>query len=203
MITAERTSAGVAQVSLRVSLRNWALIALILYVVSGVAFAGFSAVGGIWFTISDAVGLLLAISLMVLVIKFDDLFRPLVGMISRTARWIGVVAMGLGIAGSIVLLSSQTGHEFVPAEGGLGVQFFGWGLFGVWFLMIAAMADRSGAFSRRWIWAARVAGAGSVIAMLATIPLGPESPAVSLGFTVSFVAIILWVIWTRRELASE
>lgn len=200
MTTADRALSTSVPATVRDSIRTWALTALILYLISGVAFAGFSAAGGIWFTISDAVGLLLAVALMVLVVRFDDLFRPSMGSMSRTARWIGVIAMGLGIAGSIVLLTSEVSHEFVPAGGGLGMQFVGWGLLGVWFLMIAAMGMRTGLFSSRWAWAARVAGVGSVVAMVATIPLGPDSPAVSIGFTVTFVAIVLWVIWTRKEL---
>jgi hypothetical protein len=57
-------------------------------------------------------------------------------------------------------------------------------------------------FSRRWKWAAYVAGAGSVVAMAATLPLGADSIAVSLGFTLTFIAIIFWVVWTRRELKA-
>ena len=76
------TAEGVAPVSAVAgetseSIRTWALVALALYLVNGVAFAGFSAVGGIWYTISDAVGLLLGISIMVLVVRFDDLFRAM------------------------------------------------------------------------------------------------------------------------------
>lgn len=202
MTTAEYTSPATAALSVRESIRNWALIALILYVANGIAFAGFSAVGGIWFTISDAFGLLLAVALLILVIRFDDLLRPLVGSLSRNARWIGVIAMGLGIAGSVVLVSSQVGHEFLPAGGGLGMQFLGWGLLGVWFLMVGLMGQRTELFSRRWVWAAYIAGGGSVLAMLGSIPLGPDSIAVSLGFTVTFIAIVLWVIWTRKELCA-
>lgn len=186
----------------RESIRTWALVSLILYLISGVAFAGFTASGGIWYAISDAVGLLLAIALLMVVLHFDVLFRPAMAGLSRTARWIGVFAMGLAAAGSVVLLTSEVSHEFVPGEGGLGMQFVGWGLLGVWFLHIAVMGGRTATFSRRWRWAAYAAGVGSIVAMAATIPLGPESIAVSIGFTVAFVAIVLWVIWTRRELAE-
>lgn len=202
MTTAESTSFTGAELSTRESLRNWTLIALVLYLVNGIAFAGFSAVGGIWFTISDAVGLLLAVALMVVVVRFDDLFRPLVGESSKIGLWIGVTAMSLGVAGSVVLLSSQTGHEFVPSGGGLGMQFVGWGLLGVWFVMIGRMGFQTGLFDRRWSSASYMAGWGSIIAMVATIPLGPESPVVSVGFTLAFIAIVAWVIWTRRQLVD-
>jgi FtsH-binding integral membrane protein len=186
----------------REAIRTWALVSLVLYLMSGVAFAGFTTSGGIWYTISDAVGLLLAVALLLVVLSFDALFRPAMGAMSRTARWIGVFAMGLAAAGSIVLLTSEVSHEFVPGEGGLGMQFVGWGLLGVWFLMIGVMGDRTARFSGRWKWAAYAAGVGSIVAMVATIPLGADSIAVSVGFTVAFVAIVLWVVWTRRELKT-
>lgn len=204
-MTAAEGVAGASgvEIATTASIRTWALVALVLYIVSGVAFAGFTAAGGIWYTISDAVGLLLSVALMVLVLRFDDLFRPLVRSISRTARWTGVVGMALAIAGSIVLLTSDVSHEFIPGEGGLGMQFAGWGLLGVWFVLLGVMASRTGMFSGRWIKAAQVAGWGSVMAMALTLPLGPGSPVVSVGFTVTFIAIVFWVVWTRRELQQR
>jgi hypothetical protein len=80
------------------------------------------------------------------------------------------------------------------------MQFAGWGLLGVWFVLLGVMASRTAMFSSRWIGAAHVAGWGSIVAMGLTLPLGPESPVVSIGFTVTFIAIIFWVVWTRKEL---
>ena len=190
----ESTSAAEAKI------RTWALVALFLYLVSGAAFVGFLSVGGIWATISDSVGLFLAISLMMLVIAFDELLRPITGSVSNVARWIGLVGTGLAAAGSIVLLTSEVSHEFIPGEGGLGMQFVGYGLHGVWFLLLAAMTRKEPMFSARWRLAAFLAGVGSVVAMLATIPLGADSMIVSSGFGLTFIAIIAWVIWTRSEL---
>lgn len=202
MTTAERAvpvPTGTAKT--RESIRTWALVSLILYVISGIAFAGFTAAGGIWYTISDAVGLLLAIALMLVVVHFDALFRPTMGNLSRTARWVGVLAMGVAAAGSVILLTSEVSHEFVPGEGGLGMQFVGWGLLGVWFLLIGVMGARTSMFNGRWRRAAYAAGVGSIVAMAATVPLGADSIAVSVGFTIAFLAIVLWVVWTRKELA--
>ncbi|MGD2044080.1 MAG: hypothetical protein PVJ28_10560 [Acidimicrobiia bacterium] len=184
----------------REAIRTWALVSLVLYLISGVAFAGFTASGGMWYTISDAVGLMLAVALLLVVLHFDALLRPAMGSMSQTARWVGVFAMGLAAAGSLVLLTSEVSHEFVPGEGGLGMQFVGWGLLGVWFLLVGVMGARTAMFSARWKWAAYAAGVGSIVAMAATLPLGPDSIAVSIGFTVAFVAIVLWVVWTRKEL---
>ena len=199
MTTAEGIVAADSQVTVRISIRTWSLVVLVLYLISGAAFAGFTLAGGIWFTISDAVGLFLGTSMLVVVVQYDRLLRPLIGSLSLTARRIGVVGMGIAIAGSIVLLSSQAGHVFVPGGGGLGMQFAGWGLLGIWFLLIGGMILRTQILTHRVAIAAYVAGAGSVLAMIATIPLGSDSPAVSLGFTATFVAIVFWVIWSRQE----
>lgn len=200
MTTAERAAALAETATTKEKIRTWALVSLILYLVSGVAFVGFSTSGGIWYTISDALGLLLGAALMVVVIQFDNLLRPEFGSLSRAARWIGVLGLGLAMAGSIVLLTSEVSHEFIPGEGGLGMQFVGYGIHGVWFLMLAGMGVRTGWFSRRWIWAGRAAGAGSVLAMVLTVPFGPDSYVASTAFAVAFIAIVLWVVWTRQEL---
>ena len=202
MTAAEHTPAVVVDTSLSERIRTWALVALVLYVINMALFVAFSIAGGIWFTVSDVFGLLLALNLMILVLRFDDLFRPTIGNASRTARWIGIAGMGIAMAGSIVLLSSQAGHDFVPGGGGLGMQFFGWGLLGFWFLMISSFAGRAGLFSGGWAWAARIAGAGSIVAMLLVIPFGPDSIIASSFFGIAFIAIVLWVIWTRRDLMS-
>jgi hypothetical protein len=201
-MTSVDTTIAAVPASVREKIRTWALIALILYVANGAAFAGFSAAGGAWATVSDSVALLLAIALLALVAGFDKLFRPSEALLSRTAYLVGVTSMSLAIVGSIVLLTSPVSHEFVPAEGGLGLQFAGWGLLGVWFLLIGVIGVRTAMFSRRWVWVSYLAGAGSVIAMLATIPLGADSPVVSIGFTIAFLAIVAWVIRTRKELSA-
>ena len=202
MTTAEHTPAIVIDASLSERIRTWALVALVLYVINMALFVAVSTVGGIWFTVSDVFGLLLAVNLMILVMRFDDLFRPGIGNASRTARWIGIVGMGIAIAGSIILLSSQAGHEFVPGGGGLGMQFVGWGLLGVWFLMISSFARRAELFSTSWAWAARIAGASSVAAMLMVIPFGPDSLIAASAFGIAFIAIVFWVVFTRRDLKS-
>lgn len=56
-------------------------------------------------------------------VGFDTVLRPLVGKVSRTAKWVGVTGMVIAGVGAIVLLTSEVSHEFVPAQGGLGMQF--------------------------------------------------------------------------------
>lgn len=42
------------------SMRTWVLVAVVAFLVSLVAYAGFTTTGGTWFTISDAPGVFLA-----------------------------------------------------------------------------------------------------------------------------------------------
>ena len=200
MTTAE-TAIGArdAQHSTIKSIRTWVMVALVAFLLSIVAYAGFMTAGGIWFTISDALGLLLAGSMIPVMVGFDTILRSRHGAISRTAKWIGLTGLVIAGVGSIVLLTSEVSHEFIPAGGGLGMQFVGFGMEGVWFLMIGRMASDGAIFSRKLVWVAYAAGVGFVAGALGA-PLGPGSPIVMGGATVSTVAFITWALLTRREL---
>ncbi len=200
MTTAEGVAHG-ARAGTREQVRTWSLVALVVFVLSLLAYAGFTTVGGIWFTISDALALALAAAMMPVVIGLDTLARPVVGNISRTARWVGLAAMTIVIIGSIVLLTSEVSHEFVPAGGGLGMQFVGFGLEGVWFLMLARVGGRAGLFSRRLTRVTYLVGAGFVVGALGS-PMGPNSPLVMVGMTLAFIGFIAWVVLLRREMAE-
>lgn len=200
MTTAEGIRAGSVAGS-REQIRTWSLIALVVFVLSLVAYVGFTTVGGIWFTISDALALALAAAMIPVVIGFDALTRPIVGDISRMARWVGLAAMTIVIIGSIVLLTSEVSHEFVPAGGGLGMQFVGFGLEGVWFLMLARIGARAGLFSRRLTRVTYLAGAGFVVGALGA-PMGSDSPLVMIGMTLAFIGFIAWVVMLRPEMAE-
>lgn len=201
MTTAQSVTLVEASASTVESIRTWAFAALLAFMASLVAYAGFMTVGGIWFTISDALGLALAGSMIPVMIGFDTLLRPAVGTTSRTAKWIGVTGMVIAGVGSIILLTSEVSHEFVPAGGGLGMQFVGFGLEGVWLLMVGVMVSRTAIMSRRVVWTCYLAGIGFVVGVLGA-PLGPDSALVMSGAILSFVSFVLWVPWVRSELAS-
>lgn len=202
MTAADTTSSAIAtEHSAAETIRTWGIVALVAFLVSLIAYAGFMTAGGVWFTISDASGLLLAGSMIPVMIAFDAPLRYKHGTTSRIARWIGVTGMVVAGVGSIVLLTSEVSHEFVPAGGGLGMQFVGFGLEGVWFLMIGRMASDGAIFSRRFVWAAYAAGVGFVVGALGG-PLGPDNPIVMAAATTSLVAFIVWALLTRRELSS-
>lgn len=184
------------------SVRTWLIVALIAFTLSLVAYGGFMTAGGIWFTISDASGLFLAGSMIPVMVGFDALLRSKHGTTSLIARWIGICGMVVAGVGSVVLLTSEVSHDFVPAGGGLGMQFVGFGLEGLWFLMIGRMASEDATFSRGLVWAAYAAGLGFVVGSLGA-PLGPDSPVVMAGATVSLVAFITWAVLTRREMEAR
>lgn len=200
MTTAEGAARG-AHTGTGDQVRTWSMVALVVFVLSLVAYAGFTTVGGIWFTISDALALALAAAMIPVVIGLDALARPAVGDISRIARWVGLAAMTIVIIGSIVLLTSEVSHEFVPAGGGLGMQFVGFGLEGVWFLMLARIGDRAGLFGRRLTRVTYLVGAGFVVGAVGG-PMGPGSPLVMVGMTLAFIGFIVWVLMVRREMAT-
>jgi hypothetical protein len=200
MTTAEGVAHGV-RAGAREQIRTWSLVALVVFVLSLVAYAGFTTVGGIWFTISDALALGLAAVMMPVMTGLDALLRPVVGNVSRTARWVGLAAMTIVIIGSIVLLTSEVSHEFVPAGGGLGMQFVGFGLEGVWFLLLARIGHRAGLFSRRLTRVTYLVGGGFVVGALGA-PMGPDSPLVMVGMTLAFIGFIAWVVMLRPEMAE-
>lgn len=202
MTTAEASEARrEAGHSVSASIRTWVLVTLVAFLLSLVAYGGFMTAGGIWFTISDALGLALAGSMIPVMIGFDSLLRPAHGDTSRVAKWIGVCGMALAGVGSIVLLTSEVSHEFLPAGGGLGMQFVGFGLEGVWFMMLGYMASRGQVFGKRFVWTAYAAGLGFAVSAFGA-SLGPDSTVVMTGATVSLIAFISWAILTRRELET-
>lgn len=200
MTTAETVAIG-AQAGTREQIRTWGLVTLVIFVLSLVAYVGFTVVGGVWFTISDALALGLAAAMMPVMAGLDTLLRPVVGNNSRTALWVGMAAMTMVIVGSIVLLTSEVSHEFVPAGGGLGMQFVGFGLEGVWFLMLARIGGRAELFSTRLNRVTYVVGVGFVIGAIGS-PIGPDSPLVMVGMTLAFIGFMIWVVMMRRELTE-
>jgi hypothetical protein len=200
MTTAEGTIPTAAAVDkTRETIRTWSLIALTMFLLSLVLWIGFLTVGGIFFTLSDGVALLMASSMIPVMVGFDRLLRPTMGGLSRTARWAGIIGMVVAAAGSIVLLTSDVSHEFIPASGGLGMQLVGFGLEGVWFVLLGVMASRTDWLSSRLAKACYVAGAGFLMGVPGSV-LGPEHPIVALGGVLAFVGFVLWAIWTRKDL---
>lgn len=183
----------------RRSVRFWTLASLVVFLLSLAFWVGFLTVGGIFFTLSDGVALFQAAALIPVIVGYDLLFRPSAGRISRTGKWIGLTAMSLIGSGSIVLLTGEVAHEFIPAGGGLGLQFVGFGLEGVWFMLVAMAAAKSRVFSHRVSRVCFMAGVGFLLGAAGS-PLGPEHPLVAAGGVLSLIGFVLWAVWSRREL---
>lgn len=183
------------------SVRTWTLVALAMFLLNLVAYAGFSVAGGVWFTVSDALGFALAASMVPVMVGMDRLVRPNVGGVSRVARIIGVAGMVIAMAGSIVLLTSEVSHEFVPAGGGLGMQFVGFGLEGVWFLSMGRLASRAGIYSNRLATVCYLTGAGFLVGATGAA-FGPDSTVVMVGMTLSFLGFVAWAVMSRRQIGG-
>ncbi len=181
------------------TVRTWTLVALVMFLLNLVAYAGFSVAGGVWFTVSDALGFGLAASMVPVMVGMDRMVRPKVGDASQTARIIGVTGMIVAMVGSIVLLTSEVSHEFVPAGGGLGMQFVGFGLEGVWFLLVGRLASRAGIYSSRLATVCYITGAGFLVGATGAA-FGPDSIGVMVGMTLSFFGFIAWAVMSRRQI---
>ena len=182
-------------------IRSWTLIALIMFGLSIVFWIGFTTVGGIFFTLSDGIALFLGGSMIPVMRAFDRLLRPSQGGLSSAAKLVGVTGMVLAMAGSVVLLTSEVTHEFIPASGGLGMQFVGFGLEGIWLLLLGYMAGQSGLFSKRLEMTAYLAGSGFLLGGAGAVT-GPESLPVAVGGLLSLIGFTLWVLYIRKELAT-
>lgn len=183
------------------TVRTWTLVALVMFLLNLGAYAGFSIAGGVWFTVSDALGFVLAASMVPVMLGMDRLVRPAAGDASRVARIIGVAGMGIAMAGSIVLLTSEVSHEFVPAGGGLGMQFVGFGLEGVWFLLMGHLASRAGVYSRQLATVCYVTGTGFLLGSSGAA-FGPDSVGVMVGMAFSFFGFIAWAVMSRRQIGG-
>lgn len=200
-MTSEAITRTTARTGTRQSIRTWTMIALGAFLASLLLWIGFLTVGGIFFTLSDGIALVLAASMIPVMVGFDALLRPDVGGLSRLAKWVGTTGMSVAAAGSVVLLIGEPAHEFVPMGGGLGMQFAGFALEGAWFVMLGVMSSRTHLLSRRLGTAAWVAGIGFLLGGLGG-PMGPESITVSIGGVLSLVGFVWWAVRTRRELAE-
>jgi hypothetical protein len=201
MTTSERTL-GRTKIddSTRETVRTWLMAALALFILNLVAYIGFTVAGGIFFTISDALALLLAVAMVPVITGMARVLDS-----RRLPRWAtrtGLAGSGLIAAGALILLTSQVGHEFVPASGGLGLQFAGFALIGAWLLVLARSTSRTPGFSRRTVRSAQVAGVGFAVGILA-LPLGPESIVVALAGMLALFGFVSWVLSLRKDLLGD
>ncbi len=187
------------EASIRQSVRTWLLVSFVLFLLTIGAWIGFTTIGGIFFTISDAVALLLGVAMLPVAVGLDTLFRPDQPGLAKPTRWVGLTSMVMIAVGSIVILTSEVSHEFVPAGGGLGMQILGFALMGVWLLMIGILSGRTDVFSRRSELAAKAVAFGFLLGSLGS-PFGPDNIVVYLGGMVGLIAWIVWAMSSRADL---
>lgn len=187
------------QESAKQNVRVWITVSFVLFVLNIIAYVGFITAGGVFFTISDTAALLFSISMIPVVVGIDTLLAPSQERLARRTKWVGLVAMTMIAAGSIVILTSEVSHEFVPAGGGLTGQIVGFALMGVWLLMVGILAGRTAVLSRRTELAAKAVAAGFLFGTLGS-PFGPDNIVVYIGAGVGLVSYLVWMISTRSDL---
>ena len=201
MTTAEGPfEAGRVETAARDRVRTWIGVALSLFLLNLAAYVGFTLVGGIFFVISDALALLLGVAMVPVV---SGLPQALSGpKPSTVATRVGLAGAGLVGVGALILLASEVAHELVPGAGGLGLQFIGFSLIGVWLMAVGRSGRSNDGVSRIGANAALVAGVAFAVGILA-VPLGPASPVVALAAAFSFGGFVTWSVVSRRDLATS
>ena len=192
--------ASVADAAAEPAVGGWALASYTLVLASIVVWPAFVVWGGIWFTISDAMGLILATVTIPLIVGLDRVFAPRAPTGARVARWVGIAAMVLLGAGSLLLIAGQVDHEFQPAQGGLGVQFAGWGLWGLWLTMTGHLARRTGTFGRGVVWSGYTVGFSILVGLVGAVQ-GPAHPITIAGAVGMFGSLTSWTFAVRRQTA--
>lgn len=175
----------------------WAYASLAVMLASMAVWPAFIAWGGVWFTISDAIGLVFASVTVPVVVGLDRWFSPHAPGLARPARWIGLAGMVLIGAGSVLLIAGQVSHEFAPAQGGLGVQIAGYGLWGVWLLLTAELSRRAGTLGVAVTRAGYTIGVAIVLGMVGATQ-GPDHPITIVAGTVLLVGLVVWTVAVAR-----
>lgn len=179
------------------SVGAWAWASLAVMLASLAVWPAFVVWGGIWFTISDSIGLVFAVVTVPLVVGLDRWFAPHAPGLARTARWVGIAGLVLVGAGSILLVAGQVDHEFQPAQGGLGVQLAGYGLWGAWLLLTAEFARRAGTLGRTVVRAGYTIGVAIVIGMVGATQ-GPDHPITIGAGLVLLAGLVVWTAAVAR-----
>lgn len=195
MAIRDARTGGVAAEEPSVGVWAWASLAVMLASIA--VWPAFVAWGGIWFTISDSIGLVFATVTIPVIVGLDRWFSPHAPALAGTARWIGLAGMVAIGAGSILLVAGQVNHEFQPAQGGLGVQIAGYGLWGVWLLLTAELARRAGTLGRAVVVAGYTIGAAIVLGMVGATR-GPDHPITVVAGATLAIGLVAWTVAVAR-----
>lgn len=175
----------------------WAWASLAVMLASIAVWPAFVAWGGIWFTISDSIGLVFASVTVPLIVGLDRWFAASSPTLARVARWVGLTGMVLIAAGSALLVAGQVNHEFQPAQGGLGVQIAGYGLWGVWLLLTAELSRRVGTLGR-WVGRAGYSIGVAIVIGMVGASQGPGHPVTIAAGIVLTVGLVVWTAAVAR-----
>lgn len=181
------------------SIRKWLLLGLGAYGFGVLTGIGYFTIGGVFALLSDAASIAMALTMIPVVLGLAKIFERQNKEFSKIARLVGLTGFTLlGTGGAILVLFYFL--RTLPGGFGLGMQFAGIFLQGIWLMLVGIQAQKTGMFSPKVSRAAIAAGAGYFV-VAAGSALG-FSPILYLASAVSIGAYVLWVLWTRAELPA-
>jgi hypothetical protein len=199
MINTTNISVTIHQ-SVQSSIRRWLLMGLGAYGFGVLTGIGYFTIGGIFALLSDAASIAMAVTMIPVVLGLAKIFERHNKEFSKIARLVGLTGFTLlGTGGAILVLFYFL--RTLPGGLGLGMQFAGIFLQGIWLMLVGILSQKTGTFSQKVSIAAIVGGVGYFV-----VGAGSAfgfSPILYLASAVSVGAYVLWALWTRAELSSD
>jgi hypothetical protein len=184
----------------RESVRKWLLLGLGAYGFGVLTGIGYFSVGGIFALLSDAASVMMGLTMIPVVMGLAKLFNERKPGLSQITRLVGLAGFSLLTLGGLILVFFYF-MRTLPGGFGLGMQFFGIFLQGVWLILVGSLALQTGVFSRKIAFAGITAGAGYfVIGISSGLSFSPLSMIAS---AVGVAGYVLWALWTRTALKSK
>jgi hypothetical protein len=177
-------------------------LGLVATLLSAVLGAAFFSVGGVFGPLSDLAALATGVALLPLVWALSVRDRSVTPRWSRAGVAVGSAGFGLVALGSAGLLVTDIGLVSGFGVPALAVQFLGYGLVGVWLLLLGGVALRTGRLPRRVAWAGIVGGLGYASFPVGTVTVGFGAPILYLGMGAALAGFTLWAVWLWTFLRS-
>jgi hypothetical protein len=199
MINTTNLSVTIHQ-SVQTSIRRWLLLGLGAYGFGVLTGIGYFTIGGIFALLSDAASVAMGLTMIPVVLGLAKIFERQNPEFSKIARLIGLTSFSLMSLGGAILVIFYFLRTF-PGGFGLGIQFAGIFLQGIYLMLVGILSQKTGTFSQKVSIAAIVGGVGYFV-----VGAGSAfgfSPILYLASAVSVGAYVLWALWTRAELSSD
>jgi hypothetical protein len=199
MIANTETLVSISQID-RNSVRKWLLWGLVAYVLGVVTGIGYFTIGGIFALLSDATSVMMGLTMIPVVLGLAKMFESDNPGFARNTRLVGLTSFSLLMLGGLILVFFYFIRS-LPGGFGLGMQFTGIFLQGIWLILLGILSLQSGVFSRKIAWAGIAAGAGYFL--VGTSSAFGFNPVSMLGSAMGVAGYVLWTLWTRIALKSS